>query len=419
MNDFFSQLEERLEHAAEQRSRPWPLRLRWTRRSALVLIPAIVVASVPAFAAVHGVLHHSTKVTGGPYGVGASYDVDATRCSKMKAPDQTPSTQPPPADVLAVIGTLRRPATQSDALPNAAAAIPFASGINPGAVRLARSDPDGTKAYLIPAQDTTIGLEPGRGQLCKYLVHKVKPQPGVCLYVTTGAARPGGSDCRGAAQIRSGDTTTASWQQGMPRTSAVVSGIAPDGVTSVTLVYRGPDGVHRFTLPVVGNVYRQTLSPIKIGVEPQVIFNGPQGSRVAHTPRPTSRHMILLRRARERRDRDATRVPAVYPRAGDPGTMFELRFRPRVPRSLRAVYVIVLRGPNTVDCGRALKRTYSAQVPLRGKHEGLVSSVYTGADFGGKRWCKATYRGTITLYEHGYNKTSPKRLYGRFALTVR
>jgi hypothetical protein len=33
--------------------------------------------------------------------------------------------------------------------------------------------------------------------------------------------------------------------------------------------------------------------------------------------------------------------------------------------------------------------------------------------------CKATYRGTITLYDHGYNKTSPKRLYGRFALTVR
>jgi hypothetical protein len=61
-DDFFTRLGNELDQAAERQARRRLLpRLHWTRRTGLVLVPAMVLIAVPAFAAVTGVLRSSSR----------------------------------------------------------------------------------------------------------------------------------------------------------------------------------------------------------------------------------------------------------------------------------------------------------------------------------------------------------------------
>jgi hypothetical protein len=406
VSDFFSRLEQDLERAAERRSKSWVLRLRWTRRSALVLIPAIVLASVPAFAAVHEIVNKSH-----PHRP-AVFDLNRD-CHPASYKPPPPSTAPPPADALAILAVLRRPQTPADALPNPTQAMPVA-GINPTAVRLALSSSSGAHVYLIPAQDINFQPETSNIPGCPH-PPKMTPKPGVCV-LTKSHGGAGGS-CFTAAQISEGTAPGGLSGGGIAHGAQLVSGVVPDGVTRVTLIWSKRGRVKRVDVPVKSNVYLRLVRDIRTLGRPTVIFHDASGSRVVSVPTHTTPRQRRLLRASARRDAMAGPRPSLYPPRVHPTSVVELRFR-RTPPDRRGVYMVTLRGPAAYDCRQPARARYGAVPSSHGKRKGLISIPFAPQGFGGTRWCKDTYRGTITYFPRGVAKGLPHRVYARFSFTV-
>jgi hypothetical protein len=402
-DDFFTTLGKELDRAAErQAGRRLLPRLHWTRRSALVLIPAMVLIAVPAFAAVTGVLRSSSRR---PVNVN-------TLCATRSIPPPSRSTAPPPAGLLRLLGVLRRPRTPGDRYPTALNLLSGVSGVNPNSVRIAQTSPDGTRVLVIPVGNINAPPNYSPDPRCARRIPPPPPAtPGVCLVTRTPTGA--GRSCAAVKDFRS---------RGLPaeisiRGRSEVAGLVPDGVTSVSLAWRHQ---HRLDIPVVENTYIARVR--RIGHQQmRVLWHGAFGTRVVSQGGPS---ISAAERRREQRsvarDRRATRTPNVLPAVGRAATIFTMRVRAPLPDSVHGTYVMTLRGPLTGDCGRLGRRMDIVRPNSFGKSKGVIALGYFPAGMGfSRRWCKGTYRGSIELWPHGKRRGFGHRPYGHFSFEVR
>jgi hypothetical protein len=196
----------------------------------------------------------------------------------------------PPQPLLSILGVLRQPATAADKLPPRIIGIPprvFPTGTIPPFhdvyvryIRYARHR-DGANYYLVPAanvnyrlpiparcyskyralfrhelstiprrlQAGTLALEP---RFLASLRQSTLPFPGVCLDALNSTGNGGG--CGGGStvsDIEEGHTLTSGAPGGVP----VVSGLAPDGVRTVTFFYHGRYPGRPLTVLAINNVF--------------------------------------------------------------------------------------------------------------------------------------------------------------------
>ncbi|MGA2014457.1 MAG: hypothetical protein ABSH51_28565 [Solirubrobacteraceae bacterium] len=198
----------------------------------------------------------------------------------------------PSADLLAILGVLRRPARPSDRLPPRIigappnrrlypnGTIPPLTGVYVRYIRKARHR-FGADYYLAPAananplshvparcfreQETALHQElpqiPAKlraGVLAletivvAYQRRRTLPYPGVCLVAINDTGNGDGCSAGySVSQIQAGRTLTTGAPGGVP----VVYGLAPDGVRSVTFHYPGRYPGHPLTVLVIDNVF--------------------------------------------------------------------------------------------------------------------------------------------------------------------
>jgi hypothetical protein len=174
----------------------------------------------------------------------------------------TASASAPPADQLAVLGVLRRPATAADQGPATANALrffdPSVQGIRSDYVRLLGTQPDGRAYVLVPAK---AYLSPDGGPTRADVL---------CLFAQDSDG--GGIGCFTTAQVRAGEALGMSERLidiGTPvpagphalgvRTivapGAQMYGLVPDGVRTVRI----SDAGGTLTVPVSANFFQATL----------------------------------------------------------------------------------------------------------------------------------------------------------------
>jgi hypothetical protein len=415
------QLESDLLAAARRRRR---MRVRGSVVLAVVLV---VVLAVPALAVTGAFKGHKRDVISTLKG-----------CSSSGAVQPPPaSTKPAPPEILRLLGSMRRPAKPGDRPPKTMAYAFLA--INPAATRLVRTDPDGTRYYLGPTDN--VGWEPALPNKPGCRIYKLQQQrnprkgkQAVCLVTISRYQRGGG--CSTATQIERGLTTSGGGgSNGRGSGHWQVSGIAPDGVISVTAVFRGG---FKLELPVIGNVYAKSfqgsqgarmLNTPTLTLPARILFHYADGRvREVGSPQPRGAALRKLRRqARlvEQRDKNAGPTPTVFPPSGVPRTVFTLRARVAFPkeRSLEA-YRITLRGPEPGRCDRELVFVTKSEPRLprpgaKPPREGLLEygfGAYNSAP--GRQWCRGVYRGTLEFAPNGAGRL-PRHLVGRFAFRVR
>jgi hypothetical protein len=400
--DFFSRLEDELHEAAERRANRRGLlpHMGWTRRTALVLIPAMVLIAVPAFAAVTGVLHSSNR----------RHPVNVNKLCLPHAAPQRTSTARPPASLLNLLGVLRRPQTERDKYPTALKLLPGVTEVNPAFVRVAQNRA-GRKVVLVPAANVRAPLRFSRDPRCGRLIPPRPPRaPGVCVIirVSSGAA----SGCFTADQFRHGDIPLmlgAGHHQD-------VAGVVPDGVKSVSLEWPG----RRVDLQVIENTFATRL-PRTGHYLPRVIWHTATGDRVM------SRGSYSITPGEHRRaqrslagDLKATRVARVRPGVGHVTSTFTMRVRSPVRASRDAVFAVTLRGPLAGDCSRTGRRQDIVKPNSFGKRRGVISVAYFATGMGFSRhWCVGTYRGAIVLWPHGKRQGFSHRAYDSFSFRVK
>jgi hypothetical protein len=233
--------------------------------------------------------------------------------------------------------------------------------------------------------------------------------PGV--YVREEEPRGGGGISRATVDaIVRGYTLATSYSEGRDRPGhARAYGLAPDGVTAVTLRL----GVHdrrSITVPVKNNVFQTTFAG-HAGANIRLYFHTAKGVK-AVGPRPPSRAARRRQHAARRRERArdiaATAIPQITPSVGRPHTVFTVRLKVAHPTS-RGEYLVTLRGPKASGCE---SRDRIGVLPAQaGALRGLVK-----ASLGFPRslpgWCRGAWRGTVTA-------RTGHRVVGRFAFRVR
>jgi hypothetical protein len=410
VSDFFSRLERQLVAAAERRARRRLIpRVRWTRRTALVLIPAVVLVAVPAFAAVSGVFQSNKRLV----------NLNPKPCVDKRPLRPRMSNQPPPADLVSMLGVLRRPTRPSDRVNNSLALLPFVAGINRDSVRVRRQSPK-TTLVVYTAENIHAMPDVPNTPACRAVNGPTHPaQPGVCLVTRYGAG--GGAGCYTAREIQNGTSPGSLSGGGLPDGSALVSGLVPDGVTSVSLTFSQRGHVRDVRLPVVENVYAGLVQYKHVGLRPRVVWNGPTGSRLAAKGGSplTARQRRLARRSLKR-DLAATAVPKVFPPVGNAKTLFTLRVRPPKPASRRAIYVVRLIGLSTAGCRQRGRRDLPAYAISSGRRKGLLAVAFGPSEMGGgTHWCRITYHGLIQIWPHGIQRNANRHVYARFTFRVR
>lgn len=428
MSDFFSRLESELAKAAERRAgRRLLPQVRWTRRTVLVLIPATVLVAVPAFAAVSGVFHvthhrHVGRVHGPVASGGGVVDLGPhSDCHFSSIPQPPKSSAPPPQQLSSVLGVLRRPRTKDDGPAIVPDLLQTVAGVNPDYVRVAQRLPDGTTLIVMPAQNIHARPPVPHSPGCREPVPPVRaPEPGVCLIVRARAGASAG--CQTVAQLERG-MAPGGFSGPYGRDAVELSAIVPDGVTSVSLVYRQRGRVRRVEARVIDNTYAVLVHGLNaMRAKPTVLWHGTAGTRavVKGGPTVTPRERKLMRRSLAR-DRHATRVPSVYPRAGTRRAIFTLRVRPPHPKSRAGIYVVTVTGPSAGNCRRQASRRFGAVPATHGVRKGVIDILYGPGEVGGggKDWCPGTYNGTIELWPHGFHRRFSHHVYARFQFSVR
>jgi hypothetical protein len=172
---------------------------------------------------------------------------------------------PPPADLLAHLEVLRRPQNGADR----AFAVRFnGSGIfrtilGPSIRLLGRSD-NGTDFYLVPGTQTyprlrrrcLRGLSPRR----RRAEERRRRQSRTVRLSTFGVSPSGGSGGGGGADLRGLLSNRTTLTMGQRDGSAIASGLAPDGVATIELVF---EGLNHRTSSVANNFWwaQVPLSP--------------------------------------------------------------------------------------------------------------------------------------------------------------
>ena len=411
MNGFFDRLGRELHAAAKRRAREPrfsvnPLR-RWSPRAAAITALLLALGVVPAIGAVTRVLDSSSPQGDVPPPSREPVVVDlGPGCSGPVPDPPPPSTEPPPAELVRILGVLRRPQREVDKLPARSPAPSVASGVNPDATRLAHRARDGTRMYVVPAQNIHYRPPVPNTPACKrFREPRRAPQAGACLIeILPGGA--GGANCQSADKITEG-FLIGSTSSGRGRRHT--SGVAPDGVTEVTLRFRGGK---RRTVPVRDNLFFATHAR-GTGGRPLIYFR--EGAEVRLVGRkPPSRAARARQRAAharsERRDRTAGARPSVVPPRGDTRQVFT--FRMRVNPRRRALYVLEARGPRDAPCDAPHRYRIGIHPATRGAKRGLLKAALAhprGA------WCPGHYEGTVLADRPG----TGRRVLGRFRFEIR
>ena len=417
---FLDRLGEELERAARQRAarHGFGFSARWSRRTLVFALVAALLVAVPTVTAVTGVFgtEHSKPATRSQP---ALVDVGPPCVGQTQKARFTSEPAAPP--LLRILAVLRRPQQPRDRLPHPERfAVLSPSPINPASVRLAQRTTYGAQIYLIPVANVNAERDLPDTPGCERFKPPKRPVvPGIVIYERS-ANGGGGAGRATAAAIETGYTLSTSYMEGRDRPGhATAFGVAPDGVSQVTLRYRRDRRWHSIRVPVVGNVFATSFAG-QAGQAIRLFFHTARGVR-AVGPKPPSliarRRQHELSKRSEARDQAATAVPQALPRTGDAHTLFTVRMKVAHP-SARGIYTIALRGPKPGDCTRRTVLRIGVLAAQTGPLRGLVR-----ASFGFPRtqagWCPGRYRGTVTLDRNGRRRGGATSSLGRFAFQVR
>jgi hypothetical protein len=409
MSDFLDRLEEQLTATARRRSETHGRgfrRLRWSRRTLVAAgLAGLALVAVPAVAAVTGAFSRSHISHHLPVGPGL---VDLSPSCVQKDPAHGHITDaPPPAQLTALLGVLRRPQTPADHLSTSRLGLFTADGVNPSAVRRARSS-SGLSAYLIPAENVLyVPPLPKTPECQANPVPRLRAEAGVCMRIA------GGGTCAPVSAIKSGRTLLTMGGSGQGTTLA--AGVVPDGVREVIWRVRRGKGFLDTRIPVRDNVYIGHF-PGRHGHGLYIFFVDAAGKHLVIGPR----HRTARQRAAARRDaaldRAAGPVPVVSPASGGPKTLFALRLRVAHPRP-GYVYAVLLTGRQPGHCSKPYQYQVGMLPGVRGASRGLMKAVF-GSPPWQAGWCRGTYKGVVTE-ERGYSRRGDGAPVGTFEFEVR
>jgi hypothetical protein len=287
-------------------------------------------------------------------------------------------------------------------------------------VRLAQTTTDGTRIYLIPVANINAEHKLPATKACARLKQPHHPVvPGLFIQQVA-AGGGGGGGIATAASIKRGFTLGTGYMEGRSAPGhATAYGLAPDGVSAVTLRYRRDRRWHSVTVPVRGNVFATTF-PGHAGQAIRLYFHTRTGVHPVG-PKPPSRaarrRQHELTRRSEARDVRATAQPEAFPPGGSAHTIFTVRMKVARPAHA-SLYTIQLRGPKPGECAKRYVFRSGVYPALAGKLRGLVK-----ASFGFPRsqpgWCRGRYRGTVSLDINGSRRGGARGVVGRFDFVVR
>lgn len=416
---FLDRLGEELERAARQQSHARGLRFtrRWSRRTLVFALVAALLVAVPTVAAVTGVFK-----TGHPHPHPRSQPglVDVGPRCGGPTPKVRFTTAPAAPELVRILAVLRRPQTSQDRLPHPERfGVLAPSPINPDSVRLAQTSTYGARIYLIPVADVNAEPDVPDTPACARIKPPKRPVvPGLVVYERS-ANGGGGAGRATAAAIRQGFTLNTSYVEGRDKPGhATAFGLAPDGVSEVTLRYRRDRRWHSIRVPVVGNVFA-TSFPGHAGQAIRLYFHTAHGVR-AVGPLPPSRaarrrqHDLTQRSLA--RDRAATARPQAFPARGTAHTVFTVRMKVSRPSS-DGIYIISISGPKPGDCRHATVLRSGVLAAETGPLRGLVRAAF-GYPRSEAGWCAGRYRGTVTLDGNGRRRGGTRSPLGHFVFQV-
>ena len=282
MSDFIDRLEADLLEAAGRRPRTRRAgatrRVRWSRRSSA---PRLIVSAAVALA----------FATPALAGVGLWGGILAGRTATFTRGGADPR-------VLAEIGALRSPPDASDHSPAAVAAATVGnplSGVSSSGVRYVGDSPLGARLYLVPFRSEVKELDfAPAGTSVSAAVRRERNKPGVCLVGVSSRSVDDIDDCALISEIMQGDAyatdgilAAAAGSRPAPGagrpfhvTATLASGIVPDGVASVELIFRGG---RRLALPVHDN-YFAFLGGSGEGGIPTIVWRAGDGQAIRRVP---------------------------------------------------------------------------------------------------------------------------------------
>jgi hypothetical protein len=405
MSDFIDRLGQELlrAQARQQRRRP-PLRMGRSPRALALASALLALVAVPTVAAVTGVFKSAPRHLPQHPGL---VDV-GPRCVSHSLPTVKTTSDPAPAELTSIMGVLRRPQAAADRLPlDRLGALPL-QGVNPSAIRLARSYRDWTY-YLIPAQNVRYKAPLGDSPACRAARLQPAPQAGVCILEHS--PRGGGAGCESAAAIRSGKSMWTSG--GSNRGNTHAAGVVPDGVRTVIWRVQRGKGYRDTRIPVVGNVWAADV-PGRHGHGIWLYLETAKGRRLVVEPHRLTARQRATRRIEKARDQAAGPQPSVFPAVGGVRSIFTLRVRLAHPRA-RVIYVATIRSSG---CPKTKPQTLGMTPALAGPARGFMKALFTPYTRSG-RWCVGTYRGTISTRPRARPVSGRGSVIARFAFRVR
>jgi hypothetical protein len=391
LDDLGRQLVERARQDAAGRRR--------SRRALALAFALLALIAVPA-AAVTGVFDRASK-SRRPSSAPGLVDLGGG-CRQKSPPAGRTTSDPPPDELLSILGVLRRPRQPGDRVPQTRLGLDMVDGVNPGYVRRVRSS-NGYSGYLIPALNVKF-LAGGPRCPGQPAPPQIEPEAGVCIR----SHSAGG--CSPVSGIREGKSLLT--EGGSTHGTTFAAGIVPDSVTAVIWRVRRGRGFLDTRIPVRDNVFIGRF-PGRAGHGLYVYWVDASGSRRLvigpHRFTPAERR----RQARERAlDRAAGPRPAIWPRAGSGHTLFELRMRVANP-PLGEIYGVTVTGGMPGACGRRWVQRIGMSPAARGRDRGLMRAGFSrsGSD---TPFCRGTYRGVV---RKGRARSAP--VIGTFSFRVR
>ena len=389
MSDYFTKFEAELRAAAARIPSGGRARRRAGRRPRTLLLVgvALLVATVPAVAAVTGAFDSTRAPTHLAPGSSASL---APPCQGPSTLSAKPRHGPAPTGLTRLLATLRRPQRAADRL--APTRLPHTGAVLVDAVRLAYTA-GGAKYFLIPNRNVRYSPTLPNTPACAALRRAMRraPEAGVCVWSVGGPVTGGG--CATVSLLRQLGATgpEQSYAQRMRAGTMYVSGIAADGVRSILLLYPKRAPVRRVTIPVRANVYAAVIRG-RPELMPAVYAQGRNGIRLVQKgEQATSRRQRGLDERSAARDLSATSRPTVMPPVGYPHTTFTFRVRLEPLRG--QVYVVRVTGPPGL-CHDALK-PFAVNPASSGRLRGLVKLGIGYGPLGLHKMCLGSYRGVV------------------------
>ena len=396
MSDYFEKFESELHAAAERLSssdarRRAPYR-GWRPRGLLLVGLVLVIAAVPALAAVTGAFDSPRAPEHLAPGSGKSL---APPCKGPTSVRTKPVHGPAPASLTRVLAVLRRPPRPADRI--RPGRTPPGGSVLVDAIRLAYVD-RGVRYYVVPMGNLLAGADVPNTPACAFLRRELRHHREVGACVWRVGRGPTGGGCATSSALKKG---AAGPQEGfsseMPPGTMYVSGIAADGVKAVILRYPPGAPVRMVRIPVRGNVYA-TIIRGRPELTPAVYAQGRNGVRLVEPgrQRPSKRQRALNQRSSVR-DLTATGRPTVVPPVGYPHTTFTFRVRVKPRRGY--VYVVHVIGPRGL-CREPVK-PFAVNPARSGPLRGLIKMGIGYGPLGLHKMCLGSYHGTVTLVRAG------------------